>query len=370
MDKTTVLKDRERIIIRTSWLSVGANVLLAASKAVIGLISGSIAVVLDALNNLSDVLSSVVTIAGASLANKKPDKKHPLGYGRIEYLSSLAVAAIIFYAGVTAFTESVKKIAAPTSPDFSLVSLIVIGLAVIVKFFLGKYVRAAGKRTDSGALSASGSDALFDSVISASVFVSAVIYKYTGLNLEGFVGVIIACFIIKAAIEIVAESANDILGQRLDRELLSSIRRTIYEEDRILGVYDLILHSYGHGKLIGSVHIEIPHDMTAWEIDAAERRIAENVYEKHSVILAGISIYCANPRFDDLYDKVTDIIRRHDGVLQIHGFYADAESKRLNVDVILDYDLPDRQKVYEDICGELSRKLPDWKTIVTLDVDF
>ena len=149
---------RDKIIVRTSVVGIVTNVLLAAFKAAVGLAANSIAVVLDAVNNLSDALSSIITIVGTKLSGKLPDKKHPLGYGRIEYLSAMIVAGIVLYAGITAFVESVKKIIRPETPEYGTISLVIIAVAVVVKIVLGRYVKAQGKRVNSGALVASGSD--------------------------------------------------------------------------------------------------------------------------------------------------------------------------------------------------------------------
>ena len=176
--------NRDQVIIRTSILGILTNVMLAAFKAVIGIISNSIAVTLDAVNNLSDALSSIITIAGTKLAGKLPDKKHPLGYGRIEYLSAMIVSGIVLYAGITSAVESVKKILHPEKPDYSVISLVIIAVAVMVKIVLGRYVKAQGERVNSGSLEASGSDAMFDAVLSGSVLLSAIVFKMSGLSLD------------------------------------------------------------------------------------------------------------------------------------------------------------------------------------------
>ncbi|MBR0470393.1 MAG: cation diffusion facilitator family transporter, partial [Clostridia bacterium] len=165
----TEAANRDKVIVRTSIIGIAANVFLAAFKAAVGIASNSIAVVLDAVNNLSDALSSVITVIGTKLAGKKPDKKHPLGYGRIEYLSAMIVSAIVLYAGITSAVESVKKIIWPEQADYSIVSLIIIASAVAVKIILGSYVKKQGKKVNSNALVASGADALFDAILSASV---------------------------------------------------------------------------------------------------------------------------------------------------------------------------------------------------------
>jgi len=361
--------ERERVIVKTSFVGIVTNILLAGFKAAVGAVTGSIAVVLDAINNLSDVLSSVVTIIGTKLAGKKPDKEHPLGHGRAEYIGTMIVAAIILYAGVAAGVESIKKIINPTKPDYSLVSLIIVGTAVVVKILLGRYVSAMGKKVNSGSLIASGSDALFDAVVSASVLLSALICKFMGVNLEAYVGLLIAVFIIRAGIEMMLDTVDDILGKRIDRELVEAVRGTICENENVSGAYDLILHSYGPGRLIGSVHVEIPAEMKAYEIDRMQRSIAENVYTKHGVVLAGIGVYSKDDRHGDMRDKVNEIVRRHDGVLQIHGFFADPEKKQIVFDVILDFSLADRNAVLSEISEDVRKAFPEWGVNVTMDVD-
>lgn len=363
---------RDQVIVRTSMIGIIANVFLAGFKAVVGVISNSIAVTLDAVNNLSDALSSIITIVGTKLAAKKPDKKHPLGYGRIEYLSAMIVAAIVLYAGLTSFVESVKKIIHPEKPDYSVVSLIIIGTAVVVKLLLGRYVKAQGEKVNSGSLIASGSDALFDAILSASVLLSAVIFKLTGLSLEAYVGVVISCIIIKSGYEMLSETLDDILGSRVDRGLVSEIRKTICEDEAVSGAYDLYLHAYGPERYYGSVHVEVPDTMTADEIDLMERRVAENVYRKHGVAMTGIGIYSVNTKNDtvrDMRSNIRRIVSTHEGVLQTHGFYVDLEKKTINLDVILDFALEDREKTFAEIENDVQKAYPDFTLRLAMDID-
>lgn len=365
-------QDRSRVIVRTSVIGIIANLFLAGFKAAVGLISNSIAVILDAVNNLSDALSSVITIIGTFLSGKKPDKKHPLGYGRIEYISALLVSALVLYAGITSGVESVKKIIHPEEADYSTVSLIIIGSAVAVKLLLGLYVKKTGKKVNSGALTASGSDALFDAVISLSVLVSAVIFLTTGVSLEAYLGVIIAILIIKSGVEMMLETLDEILGKRIERETAAAIRKTVCEDKDVHGAYDLILHAYGPEKLIGSVHVEVFDTLSAEEIDEMERRIAQNVYEKHGVLLTGIGIYSMNTTDDEIKSLRAAVIRTvtsHEGVLQIHGFYYNKENKTVNLDIILDFELEDREGTFAAIQKELSQKFPDITFRLTMDID-
>ena len=365
-------EERNRVIIRTSLIGIAANLFLAAFKAVTGLISHSIAVVLDAVNNLSDALSSVITIIGTKLASRKPDAKHPLGHGRIEYLSAMVVAAFVLYAGITSLVESVRNILHPDVPDYSPAALVIIASAVAVKLLLGRYVKKTGERVNSGSLVASGSDALFDAILSASVLLSAVIFLLFHVSLEAWVGVLISVFIIRSGMEMLSDTVDEILGKRLDRDYLESIRRTICEDDDVFGAYDLILHSYGPERYIGSVHVEVPDTLTAEQIDLMERRIADRVYRKHGVALAGIGIYSHNTKSDEVREMRSDITRlvmSEKGVIQMHGFYVDLVSKTINFDVILDFELPDRFRTFCEIGDRIRSAYPDYELHMTMDSD-
>ena len=183
---------REKTIVKTSVIGIVANVFLAGFKAVIGLMSNSIAIVLDAVNNISDAGSSLITIVGTKLAGREPDKKHPFGYGRIEYLSAMIISVIVLYAGITSFVESVKQIIHPETPDYNAVSLIIVAVAVVVKILLGRYVKSVGVKVNSDALINSGEDATLDSVISASTLVAAGIFLIFHVSLEAWLGAVIS----------------------------------------------------------------------------------------------------------------------------------------------------------------------------------
>ena len=241
---------------------------------------------------------------------------------------------------------------------------------MLVKVLLGRWVSAMGKRVNSGSLIASGADALNDAILSASVLASALIFHFTGLSLEPYVGVVIAVFIIKAGVEMIQDAIDDMLGKRVDREFLNDIRRTVCEDEAVSGAYDLILHSYGPEKYIGSVHVEVPSTMTADEIDRMERRITAEVYRRHGVVMAGVGIYSASPANREMWDRVIQIVHDHAGVLQVHGFYADEAEKSMTFDIILDFDLPDRQAVFDHIRGDIQEAYPGWTVNMTMDIDF
>ena len=363
--------EREKAIVRTSIIGIVTNVFLAGFKAVVGLISRSIAVTLDAVNNLSDALSSVVTIIGAKLGSKQPDKKHPLGYGRIEYLSSMIVAAIVIYAGITAMVESVKKIISPETADYSVVSLVIISVAIVVKLILGQYVKRQGKKHNSGALTASGSDALFDAVLSASVLASAIIYLIWNVSLEAYVGVLIAVFIIKAGIEMMIETVNDILGKRNDKDEADRVKSLICREPGVLGAYDLIMFNYGPNKNYASVHVELPDTMTVDEADKLTRHIQSKVYLETGVILTGIGIYSFNTSDDEaamLRNTVQETVLSYEWALQLHGFYADTVNKTMRFDVVLSFDV-ERAEALGILTDEIRTLFPDYSIMIVPDID-
>ncbi len=370
-DIAALAANREKTIVRTSVVGIAANVLLVAFKAFVGIVSNSIAVILDAVNNLSDALSSVVTIIGAKLGAKQPDKKHPLGYGRIEYLSSMIVAALVLYAGITSLVESVKKIITPEAAEYSAVSLIIISVAIVVKLLLGMYVKRQGKKVNSGALVASGSDALFDAVLSASVLASAAVFLIWGVSLEAYVGVLIALFIIKAGVEMMIETVNDVIGKREDAETSRELKRVVCEEEAVLGAYDVTLFNYGPNRNYGSVHIELPDNLTVDEVDRITRRIQSDVYRRTGVILTGIGVYSFNTSDDEaarMRNAVQKAVMSHDWALQMHGFYADTEKKTLRFDVVVSFDV-DRADAVKTLCCEVSAMYPDYDILIVPDVD-
>ena len=370
-DIAVLTVNREKAIVKTSIVGIVTNLLLVMFKAFVGLISNSIAVILDAVNNLSDALSSVVTIIGAKLGAKQPDKKHPLGYGRIEYLSSMIVAALVLYAGITSLVESVKKIIHPETAEYSTVSIIIISVAIVVKMFLGMYVKKQGKKVNSGALTASGSDALFDAVLSSSVLASAIVFLIFDISLEAYVGVIIAIFIVKAGIEMMIETLNDIIGKREDSDIGKELRKIICEEESVLGVYDITLFNYGPNKNYGSLHIELPDTLNVDDVDRITRRIQVDVFKKTGVILTGIGVYSFNTSDDEaaqIRNAIQKKVMSHEWALQFHGFYADTKEKTIRFDVVISFDI-DHKEATNILHGEICSMYPDYNIMIVPDVD-
>lgn len=364
---------RDKVIVRTSVIGILANVFLAAFKAVIGLSSNSIAIVMDAVNNLSDAASSVITIVGTKLAGKEADKKHPFGYGRIEYLSAMIISVLVLYAGITAFVESVKKILHPETPDYSAVTLIIVAVAVAVKIVLGRYVKGVGQKVRSDSLINSGEDATLDSVISAATLVAAAVYLIFHISLEAWLGAVIAAVIIKSGIEMLRDTLSKILGERADAQLARDIKETVTSYPEISGAYDLVMHNYGPDAYNGSVHIEVPDTLSADELDKLIRKVSVDVYKKHNVILTAIGVYSINtkdPEAAAARDNVARIVTANPYVLQMHGFYLDKAEKTLRFDIVVSFDAKDRRKVYREICENVQKAYPDYTLQIAMDTDF
>lgn len=294
-----------------------------------------------------------------------------MGYGRIEYLSSMIVAAIVLYAGITSLVESIKKIIHPQEAEYSIISIVIIAVAVVVKFILGNYVKRQGEKVDSGALIASGADSIFDSILSLSVFISAIIYMIWSISLEAYVGVLLSGFIIKAGFEMMMETINHIIGQRQDKEISNKIKDLINDEKQVIGTYDLILFNYGPDKYYATVHLELPDTMSVAEVDQLTRRLQLKVYKKMEIILIGVGVDSYNTKDDEtsrIRNDVQKLVLSHDWALQLHGFYIDIEQKNMRFDVIVSFE-KDFKDAVEIITDEVQQKYPDYKILMIPDID-
>ncbi len=364
---------REKTIVRASVVGIIANVFLAGFKAVVGLAVHSIAIVLDAVNNLSDAGSSLITIAGTKLAAREPDKKHPFGYGRVEYLSAMIISVIVLYAGVTSLTESVKQIIHPETPEYSTVSLIIVAVAVAVKILLGRYVRGVGEKVNSDSLINSGKDATLDAVISASTLAAAAVYLIFGVSLEAWLGAVISLLIIRSGIGMLRDTISRILGERSDAELARGIRETVLSFPDVQGAYDLVLNNYGPDTWNGSVHIEVPDTYSAAQLDQLIREISVRVHQEHHVILTAVGVYSVNTKDEEVIrarEKVREIVLAHEHVRQIHGFYLLKEQKTMRFDLVISFDAKDRRAVFEEAVTDVRQAFPDYELQAVMDTDF
>ena len=359
--------NRSQKIIRTSIIGIVANVLLAAFKAVVGILASSVAIVMDAVNNLSDALSSVITIIGTKLSERPADREHPFGFGRVEYFS-----AIVLSAGVTSLIESVKKIIEPTKPDYTTVTLIVIAVAIVVKLILGQYVKRQGQQLKSDALIASGSDALFDAIITLATLVSAGIMLLWHVSLDGILGALISIIIIKAGFDMLASPINELLGARVSDKLVRDIKKEVSDFNGVHGVYDIILHNYGPNVLIGSLHINVYDTMNAHEIHGLTRRITEQMFERHGIIMT-VGIYAVatgSNRRAELQSMVMQTLAKHKEIVQVHGFYYFEDEHRISVDVVPDISVHDDTTLIAQLTNEIKALVPEEETTIVIDHNY
>ena len=364
---------REKTIIRTSVIGIVANVFLAGFKAIVGLMTNSIAIILDAVNNISDAGSSLITIVGTKLAGRDPDKKHPFGYGRIEYLSAMLISMIVLYAGITSLVESVKQILHPETPDYSAVSLIIVAVAVVVKILLGRYVKSVGMRVNSDSLINSGQDAALDSVISASTLVAAAIFLLFHVSLEAWLGAVISAVIIKSGAEMLRGTVSQILGESNDLELSRAIKKTVLSFPDVQGAYDLILNNYGPDAWNGSIHIAVPDTFSADRLDWLAREITIAVVQKHNVFLTGIGIYSVNTKDEEVIrarKMVEQLALAQEHVRQMHGFYLDKERKSIRFDIVVSLAAKDRRAVHRAVEQAVQGAFPDYRIHIAMDTDF
>ena len=365
-------RSRTNEIVKVSFQGIGANLLLVAGKAVVGFAANSTSVLLDAVNNLSDALSSVITIIGTKLAGKAADREHPFGHGRIEYVTSSLIAILVLLAGITSLKESVTLFFHPEETGYTAVSLLLIAAGVAVKLFLGRYFQRKGRALNSGALTASGTDALFDAVLSFSTLICAALNLLLHINLEAVVGTLISLFILKAGAEIILETMQHIIGIRADADLSRQVREILCAHPDVHGAYDLILHSYGPEKYFGSVHLELDDHMTVQQLDALTRTLVPEVFEACGVLLT-IGVYARNNSTEEtetIRKAVEALTAADEQILQMHGFYADLNQKLVFFDLVFAFRTDGVPARTDAIRQKLAEQFPGYQFYINIDSDF
>lgn len=362
-------KARDRKIIRTSVIGILANLCLVAFKMLVGLMANSIAIILDAMNNLSDALSSVITILGTKLASRPPDKKHPFGHGRIEYFTAIVISGIILFAGGSFAVASVKKIITPDVTNYSMLTVVVVVVAILTKLFLGRYTKAVGRETSSDALVASGADATFDAVVSAGTLVGAVVAMATDYVIDGWIGALISLVILKAGVEILTDTLSSLVGRRADGDLVGDIKQTLCSVDGILGAYDMVLHNYGPTKNMGAVNVAVYDWRTAEELHDISKRAQALVLKDYGIVLY-IGFYSVNTKEDDLHlleEAVREHLKTHQYILSMHAFYENQETGDISFDAVIDFACPDSYELARQVERELKEKYKPRRFHIKID---
>lgn len=365
--------DRIKVIFRTSVIGIAMNVFIATFKMIVGVISGSIAIVMDGVNNFSDAASSLITIIGAALAGRPADKKHPFGYGRIEYFSALIISALVMYAGITALVEAVKSIISPEPVEYSTVTIIIVVVAIFIKLFLALFTKKQGEKVNSDALIASGKDAIMDVLVSTTTLIAIGIYKLWNVGIEGYLAVIIAIVIIKAGIELLMENISKIIGEPAEIDLVIEIKKVINSFEGVNGVYDLILNDYGPGVYFASVHVEVDEHMSAKKMDQLTREITDKVRSECDVIISAVGFYSKNEddaTVADMEKHVREVALSEKAIHGLHGFYVDLVKKHIRFDLVISFSADDRKAVFDDMLDKIQALYPDYDIKAGMDMDF
>ncbi len=366
-------ENRLKTIFRASIVAICGNVAIGIFKAIVGFISNSIAITADAVNNFTDAGSSLITILSSVFASKDPDKKHPFGYGRTEYLGTLLIAVLITYAGVTSLVESVKNVIKPQTPEYSTVTLLIIIVAVLIKIAMTIYIIRTGKKVKSDSLTAAGKESIGDIAVSFATIIAALIYVFANISIEAWLGVIIASLIVKTGVEVLFETIGKILGTGGDAQLVRDIKKAIAEHEGVKGAYDLVLNNYGPDAYLASIHLEVEDSLSINEFDVLSREIQEDILGRFGVYLSAIGVYSVNtkdPQIIAIREDVREIALNTQYVNQLHGFYLDENKKSMRFDLVISFGSKDRRGVYREVLEKISKKYPDYTINAGMDSDY
>jgi len=363
---------REGIITTTSGLGIIANVLIALAKILIGVLVSSIAIVTEGANNATDALSSIMTLIGAKLAKKHPDEKHPFGYGRIEYLSSLVISGVILFTGIEMLISSIELIFKPEEMSVSYTSIIIVAVTAVIKFFLGLYTIKMGNKAESGALVAVGTECRNDSFASMITIIASMVYLIFGLSLDAYAGVIISFLIIKAGYDALMETIGDILGRPGDHDLAVKIYREIKQTDGIIAAADMMLHNYGPEAWSGSVNVEIDHNKTVGEIYQFLHALQLRIMHEYNVTMV-FGVYAVDndsENIKELRQVIAAFARAHEHIKSYHAVYLDSKNDTIYCDFIVDYDLKDWDAVRTEFEAYMAEKYPGKAVELVIETDF
>lgn len=363
---------RDGIITATSGLGIAVNLLIAALKVVVGTLASSIAIVSEGVNNASDAATSVLTLVGTKLAGKHPDEDHPFGYGRIEYLTSLIISVLILITGFEMLTSSVKLVFHPEELSISTLSLVVVAVSAVIKFFLGLYTMKMGKKASSGALEAVGIDCRNDSFFSVVTILSALVFLLFHLNVDAYVGIFTSFIILKAGLEVLKDTVSDLLGRPGEKELASKLYKEIRSTEGILNAADMMLHNYGPDAYSGSVNIEVDHSKSVGEVYEFLHDLQLRIMHEHHVTMV-FGIYAVDNDHDyikALRKTIGQYVKNTDHVKSFHAVYLDPNSNKLYCDLIVDYALRDWDALRVDFTAYMAEHCPEKEMELTLETEF
>ena len=364
--------ERTGIINRTSILGIVVNVLIAGVKIAAGLLASSVAIVSEGVNNAADALTSVLTMVGTRLAGRHPDAKHPFGYGRIEYLTGLVVAVVIIVSGVQMLIESVKLIFRPEELSISYVSLAIVAVSAVVKFFLGLYTIARGRVAQSDALVGVGLECRGDSYISIITLGVAVVFLLTGVSLDAYAGVVMSAIILKAGVEVLLKIVSELIGRPGEKELATKIYQLVRATPGVVGAADMMLHNYGPNAWSGSVNVEIDHAKSVGEVYAMLHELQLGImHEEHVTMVFGVyAVDDDHVETRRIRRTILEYVKAHEHVKSFHAVYLEPGTNRLYCDLVVDYELADWGALRADFLDYMKAKVPGRDVVLTVETEF
>ena len=364
--------ERTGIINRTSILGIVVNVLIAGVKIAAGLLASSVAIVSEGVNNAADALTSVLTMVGTRLAGRHPDAKHPFGYGRIEYLTGLVVAVVIIVSGVQMLIESVKLIFRPEELSISYVSLAIVAVSAVVKFFLGLYTIARGRVAKSDALVGVGLECRGDSYISIITIGVAVVFLLTGVSLDAYAGVVMSAIILKAGVEVLLKIVSELIGRPGEKELATKIYQLVRATPGVVGAADMMLHNYGPNAWSGSVNVEIDHAKSVGEVYAMLHELQLGImHEEHVTMVFGVyAVDDDHVETRRIRRTILEYVKAHEHVKSFHAVYLEPGTNRLYCDLVVDYELADWGALRADFLDYMKAKVPGRDVVLTVETEF
>lgn len=363
---------REGIIQGTSFLGILVNLLVASVKVILGLLASSMAIISEGINNASDALTSVLTLLGSKLAGKKPDAKHPFGYGRIEYLTSLVIAVLIIITGVEMIKSSIELIFNPKEMDISLVAIIAVAISAVIKFILGVYTIKMGGKADSETLRAVGLDCRNDSFISLVTIASAIIFIVFEVSIDAYVGIFMSILVLKIGVEVLIDTIGELIGRPGEEELAKKLYKEIKSEEIILNAADMKLHNYGPEKYSGSVNVEIDHEKTVEEVYEKLHALQLHIMHEYDVTMV-FGIYAVDNDHEEvkaIRKSVGSFLKSHEHILNFHAIYLEPETNKLYCDLVVDYKLKDWDSLREEFTNYMRELYPNNELVLTIETEF
>lgn len=363
---------RQGVITAVSALNILVNVIIATVKIVIGAAAASIAIVSEGINNASDAATAVLTVVGVKLSSRRPTEKHPFGFGRIEYLTSLVIAGLIAFTGIELLISSAERIAKPAQLSMSGITVAILGVSAVVKYILGVYTIKTGKRVDSGSLVGVGSECRNDSFRSIITIASAAVYLLFDVSVDAYAGIIMAAFVIKIGVGILVPTLSDLLGRSGDKELAQRLYKEIRATEGVLNAADMMLHNYGPDAYSASVNIEIDHEETVGEVYGRLHELQLRIMHEYNVTMV-FGIYAVDNKTEDsrkMRAEIAAFVRSHEQIKGYHALYHDKKQRRIYCDFVVDYSDFDWEELREDFAGYMRGLYPDDSVELTVETEF